>query len=601
MKIISFFVLIFFYAITTFGDIINVPGDHTTIQAGIDAASNGDTVLVAENMYYENINFKGKAITVASHFILEQDTSYISKTVINGSQPNHADTGSVVLFCSCEDTTSILCGFSITGGTGTVMPPEPIIPDEGDLKAGGGIVCILSGAKICHNKVYDNSVDHDPMAFGGGISCGGLQNTKTIIIENNEVFSNSTTGTEWTKGGGIGLAVSAIVRYNKIYNNTVNGNFYHSMGGIQAGGLWSSALPDSNRKIILKGNHIFNNEVISTHTRMYIVWGGGAVVSGPEAIIVNNTIESNKISSGYASRGAGLFLRGIPDQSIIKNNILIGNQSLKGDCYGGGICAWNCSPHLINNIIAGNSAAYGGGILVNSLLKAEPLIINNTIVNNSAAVEGGGICSWNSNATILNTILWQNTSPVGPQICIDNSTTYDVTYSDIQGDWTGTGNIDVNPYFSTDTLYCLSNSSDCIDAGDPDRVDLEDPGNPGSPLWPAKGSLRSDMGAYGGYELGTHINGHINKVISELKLFQNYPNPFNPITNIEYQISSFNHVNLSIYNILGQKVTTLVNKKQPAGSYKVEWDASSFASGVYFYKLVTDKGFDRTRKLLLLK
>jgi len=606
MKTFTYLFMIFFFAGPVFGDVINIPGDQATIQAGIDAATNGDTVLVAENTYYENINFKSKAITVASLFLIDQDTSHISKTIIDGSRPSHVDTGSVVLFCSSEDSTSILCGFSITGGSGTVNPPEPMIPNEGDLKTGGGIACILSGARICYNKIYNNSVNHDPMAFGGGISCGGLTNTKTIIIENNEIYGNSVTGQEWTKGGGIGLAVSAIIKNNKIYNNSVSGDFYHSNFSIAAGGIWCSSVADSNRKVILKGNHIFNNEVISTHRNMYLVWAGGVVVSSSEAVIDSNRIEGNKISSGYASRGAGIFLKGIPDQSIIKNNILIDNQSIKGECYGGGLCAWSCSPRLINNIIAGNSASYGGGILVNSN-KAYPYIINNTIVNNSATKEGGGICCWNSTTTIMNTILWQNSSPLGPQICIDNSTNYDVTYSDIQGGWAGNGNIDVDPYF-TDSEYHLSDSSLCIDAGNPDAAynDPEDQNNLGYALSPAIGGLQNDLGVYG----GPYSNDIIVRIDDEDKkyqipvnfiLYQNYPNPFNPKTVICYQLPINSNVELCIYNILGQRVATLVNKKQPAGTYKINWYATGFASGIYFYRLDTDRKFSKTKKLVLLK
>ena len=89
------------------------------------------------------------------------------------------------------------------------------------------------------------------------------------------------------------------------------------------------------------------------------------------------------------------------------------------------------------------------------------------------------------------------------------------------------------------------------------------------------------------------------------ELGQNYPNPFNPRTTIKYTVGAHRdvplHVDLSIYNILGQKVVTLVNKKQPEGNYKVEWDATKFASGVYLYRLSTDNGFMQTKKMILLR
>jgi len=83
-------------------------------------------------------------------------------------------------------------------------------------------------------------------------------------------------------------------------------------------------------------------------------------------------------------------------------------------------------------------------------------------------------------------------------------------------------------------------------------------------------------------------------------LYQNYPNPFNPITIINYQLSIFSYVSLKVYDALGQEVASLVNNEQNAGSYSVEWDASHYPSGIYFYKLTLGE-FIETRKMVLTK
>ena len=89
-------------------------------------------------------------------------------------------------------------------------------------------------------------------------------------------------------------------------------------------------------------------------------------------------------------------------------------------------------------------------------------------------------------------------------------------------------------------------------------------------------------------------------VPSEFKLNQNYPNPFNPSTVIQYELPITNYVELSIYNLLGQKVVTLVSKRLPAGSHQVEWNARDFASGVYHYRLNAGK-FQDVKKMVLLR
>jgi hypothetical protein len=104
-----------------------------------------------------------------------------------------------------------------------------------------------------------------------------------------------------------------------------------------------------------------------------------------------------------------------------------------------------------------------------------------------------------------------------------------------------------------------------------------------------------------------HIVSNISKkskIPLTFSLSQNYPNPFNPKTKINYQLPVTCDVELSVYNLLGQKMTTLISKRQVAGIYQVEWDASDYASGVYIYRLWTKgqlQNMVKSRKLVLLK
>ncbi len=91
-----------------------------------------------------------------------------------------------------------------------------------------------------------------------------------------------------------------------------------------------------------------------------------------------------------------------------------------------------------------------------------------------------------------------------------------------------------------------------------------------------------------------------DNILKEFTLDQNYPNPFNPSTKIEFTLPKTEFVTLKIYNLLGQKVTTLVSEKLNAGSYNYSWDAGTLSSGVYLYKLNAGK-LSQIRKMILLR
>jgi hypothetical protein len=99
----------------------------------------------------------------------------------------------------------------------------------------------------------------------------------------------------------------------------------------------------------------------------------------------------------------------------------------------------------------------------------------------------------------------------------------------------------------------------------------------------------------------TSLDENKNVSIVGYQLYQNYPNPFNPTTTIRYQLPQTSRIDLSIYNILGQKLITLAKATRTAGTYSITWNASDYSNGVYFYTLETNNGFVQTRKLVILK
>jgi len=104
----------------------------------------------------------------------------------------------------------------------------------------------------------------------------------------------------------------------------------------------------------------------------------------------------------------------------------------------------------------------------------------------------------------------------------------------------------------------------------------------------------------GQFEYLDVVEVEVNVLPAEFSLSQNYPNPFNPSTSIEYTVVSSEYVSLIVYDVLGNEVKTLVNEKKDAGSYRVNFDATSLSSGVYFYKIQAGS-FNQVRKMMLLR
>jgi len=606
------------------GILRRVPQQYPTIQAGIVASVNGDTVLVSEGNYFENIDYSGKRIIVASLYLLDQDTLHISRTIIDGSQATSPQ--SVVSFISGEDTNSVLCGFTVRGGSGTDIPPTF---DERD---GGGVILWESSGRLVRNIITGNRV-LAPSAWGGGVSMTGLTNTgQTLIMENNVVSRNSATATTSLGfGGGVSIFQSQFRLTGNVFeHDTVRGvvqagasgvAVYLSSGnlGVISGSIFRNniVLGDSSSyacltiaqydgDVVIDSNLFEDNSVMSMNRSAY----GGAIhvddyytTSLPEKRITRNVIRRNRLTSNPSyTFGGAMFLW---DARVrVAENLIEDNASQAGIiAYGGGIYGIRWGGTIENNIIAGNIGTAGGGIghYGGPPLGTTQAIMNNTFSRNQAEF-GGGLSDGGGGtiSVLLNNIFWDDSSSNGEIYAVGS---IEVHYSNIEGGWSGgTGNINVNPMF-IDSLYRIAGQSPCVAAGtdsmqiggvwyNAPRTDYF--GNPR----PRPVGTRPDIGAHE-FQTTTGVE-NMSDDPATFALSQNYPNPFNPVTNFQFSIGSSQLTILKVYDILGREVATLVNEEKSAGSHSVSWDASGMASGVYFYRL-TAGSLVETKKLVVMR
>ena len=180
-------------------------GSFTTIQEGIIASSNADTILVYPGIYFENIDYLEKSITLASLYLTTGIDDYVHQTIIDGNQ-----SGSCVEIRNCTEDYNTLCGFTLRNGTGNQATPS----NYGIV--GGGILVNNSFISINNCMIKNNIAEH-----GGGINCiNSTIHLLATVIKNNKAYET---------GGGISIAASSEVYFdeNELCNIYLN---YSSLG-----------------------------------------------------------------------------------------------------------------------------------------------------------------------------------------------------------------------------------------------------------------------------------------------------------------------------------------------------------------------------------
>ena len=363
-------------------------------------------------------------------------------------------------------------------------------------------------------------------------------------------------------------------------------------------------------------------------------WGGIRVLSHTTPLTIKNAIfersgstvlnvitrdliiESCMFRSNYSNGNAAVInlvgAQGSTIEASIKGGYFFNNWADETS-GAGAIIISRTNLTISNSIIANNTGRSNGAILQQNSSNLN--IENCTIYNNENTNTSGGTIrnQTNSNLVVHNTIL-------GGNIVTTAGTTTTTSYSRIIG-FTGTGNITTDPKFVTESEglgytfltdsshWTLADGSPCIDKGNPatDYDDIADPAKPGYALYPSKGTVRNDMGAYGGGGSNALNDNDPYDVPTPTNLaVYTYPNPFNPSLNIKLAIKNTNQrLNVAVYNIKGQKVTELYNDLPTSTNMTLLWNGKDdnnipAASGVYFIKAYTPTE-QSTQKVVLMK
>jgi predicted outer membrane repeat protein len=588
-----------------------VPDNFGSIQAGIDGIPEGDTLVVREDTYYENLDFNGHNIVLASLFLLDGDPAHVENTVIDGSR-----SGTVITFSSGEDSTTQVVGFTIQngyaadGGGVYCESSHPTIANNtvsknSAVNYGGGIYCLESDVTITDNTISGNSAG----PRGGGVHCEGVSN---ITITNNTISGNTAMELpNLGHGAGISCKDGPVVT---ISENDISGNYAYVAGG----GIWSNCSTTIVKNAIT-GNIAEKNN-------------GGGIVCFYAFEILNNTITRNSVAD--LGTGGGIFSSRVTP--IVTNTIVYGNYAPAGqqdevagtfaitysDIKGGwpgtgnidadpGFAGWYDQDfHLRWHspcIHAGDpdpqyndpdgtrndmgAFYFNTGVLgiVEVYPHDEPIVI---------PPEGGEIA--------YNGGIWN---------LARGSLTVDIyAYVFVPG-WSARyrlwrfRDVTIPPHDSMVRFDLVEQVPDIAPAGDYVFVTY---------IGDYPSTIIDSCYFYFAKEEDGHVSGggHNWQTLkswfddellttesalpTEHALSQNYPNPFNASTAIEYQLPVESHVELEVYNTLGRKVVTLVEERQEAGYKSVTWDASSVSSGVYFYKL-TVGDFTETKRMMLVK
>ncbi len=623
-----------------------------SIQDAVDAASPGDSIMVAAATYSENVSVTTPLYILGgwdSGFTVRDPETYESRIQRTGTNVSFMNLGAE--FCGIE-------GMTLANGSGT----STILPGSGVY--GGGVFSYNSSPLIRDNTIVNCGVaGTTTYSAGGAIACYNGD----VVIEDNEI--NACKG---QCGGGIYVyQASAEIRGNTITGSYANTDY---SGNRRGGGLYAFHADVTLENNVIRDCYAYKS-------------GGGVYSTFSTTTMSGDSVYANTVST----YGGGIYAE--RDSLTLSGAVVTGNNS---GTFAGGIYTKTEHLDMSNCVVALNAAMLGGGLYPDS---TSGIVVNNTFDRNSGAASGGNVYIANPNGLDVRGNIISYGSQYG--IYIPNLTGMTFAYNNMYGntpaEYMGTApdstNISSNPVYADTSSavldYHLAMYSGSIDAGDP------------APEYNDPDGSRNDQGAFGGpaavmaaleyvknvsavasgastievtwdeildptlyyyvvygdttsnfvkdastmlgtVPAGTEFFVHDpavgcwNYQVSAVdtygysggfsvladacadpgtgepvmpsyvnRLEQNYPNPFNGTTTIAYSLESKSDVNIRIYDTAGRLIKILEQKTKDPGRYETVWRGDdgagrAVASGVYFCRITTGS-FSQTRKIVYLR
>ena len=553
-----------------------------TFRHADSVAMSGDTVWVAAGTYTPavsdpNAYFKLKSGVViyggfaGTETALNQRNWQTNVTTLSGAGTSHT-----VVYALVADTTAVLDGFVVTGGSST--------------SDGAGISLLVASPSLSNLTITGNHTT----ANGGGLcnNSGNPTITNCSFIQNSAAYG----GGMYNYAGGVPVISRCIFRNDTA--TTFGGGFYNTGNTLNV------------QDVLFEGNHTTTGGggLYEDHGSTYVnltlygntsKYGGAIFVTGSSPTIIN-TIAWNDTATTTASE---IYSSGSSGSTTISYSIVQGGVSAPG--------------------VAGPGSFTDGG----HNLDLDPLFTdssahNFTLTASSPAIDSGtntGVTATNdlagntriSNGTVdLGAYEFQR-APLAVEMASLSAT---VAQNGVELRWTTA--TEVNNFGFTVERRDISNSQSTIgNAQWSDVGFVQGAGTSASPhhytfidanVHPGDYSYRIKLrDNNGSFSYTTALEVGVGSEPKDFSLSQNYPNPFNPSTTMRFAIPTDGRVVLKVYDILGKEMATLLDGQQSAGTYNVNFNASLYSSGVYFYRLsvVGNDGrrFVSTKRLTLIK